>query len=103
MVRSMLRMVVPPGRQREFEEVFGRVRVLAQAQEAAQMRAGELLRPLGGGPYVVMATWDRLEHYQVWLDSPARAKLGEVLKQFAAPGDPADLYEVVLRYGEEER
>lgn len=101
MVRSILRMAVQPEKEREFEEVFARLRVLARAQEAARMRGGELLRPLSGGPYVVTATWDRLEDYQVWLDSPVRAELGEVLQQFPAPGGAADLYEIVLRYGED--
>lgn len=100
MVRSVLRMAVQPGKEREFEQVFARLRVLPRAQEAARMRGGELLRPLAGGPHLVTATWDRPEDYQAWLDSPVRAELGEVLHRYAAPGAAADLYEIVLTHGE---
>lgn len=95
MVRSVLRMAVQPGKEREFEQVFARLRVLPRAQEAARMRGGELLRPLAGGPHLVTATWDRLENYQVWLDSPVRSELMAQVGGLAAPAGEPELYEVV--------
>lgn len=41
------------------------------------------------------ATWDRLENYQVWLDSPVRSELMAQVGGLAAPAGEPELYEVV--------
>lgn len=49
MIRSIIRLNVAAGREREFEESFRKRRVLERAKEAAWLRTGELLRPLVSG------------------------------------------------------
>jgi hypothetical protein len=65
------------------------------------MRTGELLRPIAGGPYVVIATWDTVADYQTWVDSPVRAELAAVppghRPQFEAMG-PAELFEIITNF-----
>ncbi len=98
MIRSIIRLNVAAGREREFEESFRRRRVLERAREVARLRTGELLRPLAGGSYVVVATWDSAADYQVWVNSPVRADMSAVptgqqpLSERAAP---ADLFEII--------
>ena len=98
MIRSIIRLNVEPGREHEFEEQFRRRGVLRRAREAARLRTGELLRPVVGGPYVVVATWDSAEDYQVWVNSPVRAELSATPPQLSQPVAPADLYEIVERF-----
>jgi len=98
MIRSIIRLNVTPGLEREFEESFRLRRVLEHAREVAHLRTGELLRPLAGGPYVVVATWDSAADYQRWVDSPVRAELASVplrhRPQFEGAG-PAELFEII--------
>ena len=98
MIRSIIRLNVEPGREHEFEEQFRRRGVLRRAREAARLRTGELLRPVAGGPYVVVATWDSAEDYQVWVNSPVRGELSATPPQLSQPVAPADLYEIVERF-----
>ena len=98
MIRSIVRLNVEPGREHELEEQFRRRGVLGQAREAARLRTGELLRPVAGGPYVVVATWDSAEDYQVWVNSPVRGELSATPPQLSQPVAPADLYEIVERF-----
>ena len=98
MIRSIIRLNVEPGREHEFEEQFRRRGVLRRAREAARLRTGELLRPVVGGPYVVVATWDSAEDYQVWVNSPVRGELSATPPQLSQPVAPADLYEIVERF-----
>jgi len=99
MIRSIIRLNVASGREREFEETFRKRRVLERAKEAARLRTGELLRPLlAGGPYVVVATWDSAADYQAWVDSPVRAELASMPPRLSEPVAPADLFEIVLRF-----
>ncbi len=98
MIRSVIRLSIEPGREREFEEQFRTRRVLERAKDAARLRTGELLRPLAGGPYVVVATWDSREDYQAWVNSAVRADLSATPPQLSQPTAPADLYEVVERF-----
>ena len=98
MIRSIIRLNVEPGREHEFEEQFRRRGVLGRAREAARLRTGELLRPVAGGPYVVVATWDSAEDYQVWVNSPVRGELSATPPQLSQPVAPADLYEIVERF-----
>ncbi len=98
MIRSVIRLSIKPGREREFEEQFRTRRVLERAKDAARLRTGELLRPLAGGPYVVVATWDSPEDYQAWVNSAVRADLSATPPRLSQPIAPADLYEVVERF-----
>ena len=50
------------------------------------------------GPYVVVATWDSAEDYQVWVNSPVRGELSATPPQLSQPVAPADLYEIVERF-----
>jgi heme-degrading monooxygenase HmoA len=97
-IRSIIRLQVEQGREREFEEQFQRREVLKTAQQVARMRTGELLRPVAGGPYVVIATWDSVEDYAVWVSSPIRGQLPGNEPQLSKPVAPADLYEIVQRF-----
>jgi heme-degrading monooxygenase HmoA len=97
-IRSIIRLQVEQGREREFEEQFQRREVLKTAQQVARMRTGELLRPVAGGPYVVIATWDSVEDYAVWVNSPIRGQLPGNEPQLSSPVAPADLYEIVHRF-----
>jgi heme-degrading monooxygenase HmoA len=99
-IRSIIRLQVDPGREHEFEEQFRARRVLARARSTAHLRTGELLRPLAGGPYVVVATWDSAEDYAVWVNSQIRAELSATPPQLSQPVAPADLYEIVERFEE---
>jgi heme-degrading monooxygenase HmoA len=75
MIRTIIKLKVAPGREREFEETFRARGVLALARDVAKLRTGELLRPLrAGDPYVVIATWDSPEDYAVWVNSPLRGQ-----------------------------
>lgn len=104
MIRSIIRLNVVSGREREFEESFKKRRVLERAKAAARLRTGELLRPVAGnGPYVVVATWDSPADYQAWVDSPVRAELASMAPRLSEPLAPADLYEIVDRFGNTER
>lgn len=98
MIRTIIKLMVAPGREQEFEEAF-RVRgVLALAREVARLRTGELLRPLKpGDPYVVIATWDSPEDYDVWVKSPLRGQVNTAAP-ISEPVAPADLYEIIERY-----
>ena len=98
MIRSVIRLQVGPGQERVFEEQFHKRRVLERAREAARLRTGELLRPLAGGPYIVVATWDSAEDYEVWVNSPIRAELSATPPQLSQPVAPADLFEIVERF-----
>lgn len=98
MIRTILRMIVKPGREAEFERRFMELDVLGAAARAAGLRSGELLRPRGGGAYVVTATWDGPEAYQTWRDSRAREELGAVVQEVAAPAPDPETFEVVGVY-----
>src|SRR4030065_657501 len=74
-IRSVIRLQVVPGQERAFEDQFRQRGVLKRAREVARMRTGELLRPLAGGSYVVVATRDSAEDYAVWINSPVRAEV----------------------------
>ncbi|MDQ7843634.1 MAG: antibiotic biosynthesis monooxygenase family protein [Armatimonadota bacterium] len=98
MIRSIIRLQVAAGREREFEETFRARGVLALAREVAGLRSGELLRPLRpGDPYVVIATWDSPAAYDAWVRSAARGQVNSAVP-ISEPVDPADLYEIVESY-----
>ncbi|HEY6103197.1 MAG TPA: antibiotic biosynthesis monooxygenase [bacterium] len=98
MIRSIIRLNVEAGHEYEFEIQFRERGVLRRAREIAQMRTAELLRPLAGGPYTVIATWDSAEDYAVWVNSPIRGELSATPPQLSQPVAPADLYEIVERF-----
>lgn len=98
MIRTIIKLKVASGREREFEDTFRTRGVLALARDAAKLRTGELLRPLtAGDPYVVIATWDSPEDYAVWVNSPLRGQVNTAAP-ISDPVAPADLYEIVERY-----
>lgn len=100
MIRSLLWLNVHPGCEREFEESFRRLHVFERAGQVAGMRSAELLRPIQGSTYVVVATWERAEDYDRWLDSSIRAELNESLSALlASAGQPA-MFEIVDRHPE---
>ncbi len=94
MIRTILRMTVSPGREAEFERRFAQLDVLGAAARAAGLRSGELLRPRGGGAYVVTATWDGPEAYQKWRDSAAREEIGAALEGLVMPSPDPEMFEV---------
>lgn len=98
MIRTVIKLKVTPGREREFEEAFRARGVLALARDVARLRTGELLRPLrAGDPYVVIATWDSAADYEVWVNSPLRGQVNSAAP-ISEPVAPADLFETVDAY-----
>lgn len=98
MIRSMIRLSVVPGREREFESMFSRLRVLEKAKSAAGLVSGQVLKPVQGGAYAVTATWHSARDYQRWIDSPIRAELIKALDGVAVPDSPPELFEIVESY-----
>lgn len=98
MIRTILRIAVPSGREAEFEHRFIQVDVLGAAARAAGLRTGELLRPPRGGDYVVTATWDGPEAYQVWRNSAAKERTGAALDGLAMPSPDPEVYDVLHVY-----
>lgn len=95
MIRSIIRLSVTPRREREFESMFSRLRVLEKAKLAAGLVTGQVLRPLQGSVYVVTATWHSARDYQRWIDSPVRAELIKALDGVAVPDGPPEIFEVL--------
>lgn len=98
MIRSVIRLAVMPGREREFESMFSRLRVLEKARSAAGLVTGQVLKPLQGGAYAVTATWQSARDYQRWIDSPVRAELIAALDGVAVPDGPPELFEIIDTY-----
>lgn len=98
MIRSVIRLAVTPGREREFESMFSRLRVLEKAKSAAGLVTGQVLKPLQGGAYAVTATWQSARDYQRWIDSPVRAELITALDGVAVPDGPPELFEIIDTY-----
>ena len=94
MIRTILRMTVHPGGEAEFERRFADLDVLGAAACVAGLRSGELLRPRGGGPYVVTATWDTPEAYEAWRDSAARKEVGAGLDPLVTLSPDPEIYDV---------
>ena len=98
MIRTIIKLKVASGREREFEDTFRTRGVLALARDVARLRTGELLRPLrAGDPYVVIATWDSPEDYARWVNSPLRGQVNSAAP-ISEPVAPADLFEIVDAY-----
>ena len=98
MIRSMIRLSVVSGREREFESMFSRLRVLEKARSAAGLITGQVLKPVQGGSYAVTATWNSARDYQRWIDSPVRAELIKALDGVAVPDGAPELFEIVETY-----
>jgi heme-degrading monooxygenase HmoA len=98
MIRSVIRLAVAPGHEREFESMFSRLRVLEKAKSAAGLVTGQVLKPVQGGAYAVTATWQNARDYQRWIDSPVRAELIKALNGVAVPDGPPELFEIVETY-----
>ena len=75
-VVSVLRLSVRPGSEGELVRAFEELEIFERSRESGGFLGGRLLRPLGGGPLLVMAEWESARDYQGWLDNPVRDELG---------------------------
>lgn len=94
---SVLRIPVRPGAEEEFARIFDQLRVFEEAQKAAGLLHGRLLRPrTPGEPFVVVGEWESPDDYQRWLESPVRGRLARSLEQLADEEPAAgEIYTVV--------
>jgi heme-degrading monooxygenase HmoA len=82
MVVSVLRLRPLPGV--DLAAAFTELEVFAHSQRTGGFLGGRLLRSLEGDDYLVIAEWDDAAAYQGWLDSDARAAVGERLQPLMA-------------------
>jgi heme-degrading monooxygenase HmoA len=93
-VVSVLRLSVRPGREDELVRAFDELEIFERSRESGGFLGGRILRPLGGGPLLVVAEWESAGDYQGWLDNPAREELGGRLEPLLADEVHAgELYE----------
>jgi heme-degrading monooxygenase HmoA len=93
-VVSVLQLPVRPGKEDELVSAFAELQIFERSRESGGFRGGRLLRPLGGGPFLVVAEWESPGHYQGWLDNPAREEIGARLEHLVAEDVQAgELYE----------
>lgn len=79
-VLSILRLVPRPGAADELARRFGALGIFEHSRRSGGFLDGRLLRPLGGGAFLVVAEWETPEAYEAWLDNPQRATLGAELE-----------------------
>lgn len=85
--RSIIKLVIKPGRQQAFEEAFAATGMLTRPKEIDSAFSGELLRDLDAPEtYYVVAAWSSREAYATWqatsrdgVDPQAMAVLDEVM------------------------
>jgi heme-degrading monooxygenase HmoA len=75
-VVSVLRLPLRPGREEELRRAFDELEIFERSRESGGFLGGRLLRPLAGGPMLVIAEWESARDYQGWLDNPVRDELG---------------------------
>ena len=75
-VVSVLRLPVRPGSEDALVRAFAEHEIFKRSEESGGFLGGRLLRPQGGGPFLVVAEWESADAYQGWLDNPVREELG---------------------------
>jgi heme-degrading monooxygenase HmoA len=93
-VVSVLRLPARPGV--DLAGAFAELEVFEHSRRTGGFLGGRLLRELDGEAYLVIAEWEDAAAYQGWLDSAARAAVGEKLDPLmAAEVHSGELYEEV--------
>jgi heme-degrading monooxygenase HmoA len=93
-VVSVLRLPVRPGKEDELVSAFAEFRIFERSRESGGFLGGRLLRPTGGGSFLVVAEWESASHYQGWIDNPAREELAGRLEHLVAENvEAGELYE----------
>jgi heme-degrading monooxygenase HmoA len=93
-VVSVLRLPVRAGKEDELVSAFAELGIFERSRESGGFLGGRLLRPVGGGPFLVVAEWEDAADYQRWLDNPVREEVGGRLEHLVAEDVQAgELYE----------
>jgi heme-degrading monooxygenase HmoA len=93
-VVSVLRLTTRPGKERELVRAFAELEIFERSRESGGFLGGRLLRPVAGGPFLVVAEWASANDYQGWLDNPVRSELGERLEPLLGDEvESGELYE----------
>ena len=93
-VVSVLRLPVRPGKEDELVRAFADLGVFERCRASGGFLGGRLLRPIAGGPFLVIAEWESADDYQGWLDNPVREEVGGRLEELVAEDVQAgELYE----------
>jgi heme-degrading monooxygenase HmoA len=93
-VVSVLRLPVRPGSEDALVYAFAELEIFRHSEQSGGFLGGRLLRPHGGGPFLVIAEWESDHAYRVWLENPVREELGAQIEPLLT-GDvqAGDLYE----------
>ena len=75
-VVSVLRLPVRPGSEDALVHAFADLEIFGHSERSGGFLGGRLLRPLGGGPFLVVAEWESDDAYRGWLENPIREELG---------------------------
>jgi quinol monooxygenase YgiN len=81
-VVSVLRLRTRPGV--DLAAAFAELEVFEHSRRTGGFLGGRLLRSLEGDDHLVIAEWEDAASYQGWLDSEARAAVGEKLEPLMA-------------------
>jgi heme-degrading monooxygenase HmoA len=93
-VVSVLRLPVRPGSEEALVRAFTELEIFRLSEESGGFLGGRLLRPQGGGPFLVIAEWESDRAYRGWLDNPVREELGAHIEPLLASEVQAgELYE----------
>jgi quinol monooxygenase YgiN len=96
MTRSLLFLRTKPGRRDELVQLLERLGVLGAASEQPGFLGAEMQVPLDSDDHVlVTASWASPEHYQGWLENPAREAMRPELEPLLAEEPEPRLYRVV--------
>jgi heme-degrading monooxygenase HmoA len=93
-VVSVLRLAVRPGSEDALVRAFAELEIFRHSEESGGFLGGRLLRPQGGGAFLVIAEWENDHAYRGWLENPVREELGAHIEPLLA-GDiqAGELYE----------
>ena len=96
-VVSVLRLTTQPGKEPDLVRAFAELEIFERSRESGGFLGGRLLRPVGSGPFLVVAEWASAGDYQGWLDNPVRSELGARLEPLLGEDVHAgELYEEAL-------
>ena len=100
MIRTLLRMKVKPGRERDVAAIFEERRFGERAMAMPGCLGVELSMIPGAGTMVSTALWASRQAYQGWLDSAGRADDIALLRPLLAEGPdaigPSEICEILL-------
>jgi heme-degrading monooxygenase HmoA len=95
-VTALAALHVRPGREDEFLAAYARARVLDHALRFGMYQA-QLLRPNGGGDFVVVSTWPSDQSYAVWGASDDDKQLSGLLEPLVESEPTSRTFTVAAR------